>query len=232
MHKRLVLIFHGIGGRHAAAGADEESYWCSEARFLSILDAIPHVSAQMQIPIEITFDDGNASDETIAAPALHKRGLKATFFICAGRIGKRGYLDGPQLRSLAQGGMAIGSHGWDHLDWRRLTEKDTFEREVFQARTVIEDTVAAGAITAVAIPFGSYDRPVLAAVGQAFSQIYTSDGGLASGVGAAIPRECYTTAWDTDTLRTLASPRPWIHTLRRHLAVAYKRRRGPPQLAA
>lgn len=59
---------------------------------MSILDWLPRVSADMRILIELTFDDGNASDLTIAAPALQARGLAASFFVCASRIGQAGDL--------------------------------------------------------------------------------------------------------------------------------------------
>lgn len=227
MDTRLVIIFHGIGSKPHWAGDDEVPYWCQESRFLSLLDAIPDVSAQAGLPIEITFDDGNASDIEIAAPALQRRGLKATFFVCAGRIGRPGYLDASQLRSLAQGGMTIGSHGWDHVDWRGLHSRDDLHREVFGARELIENVVAVGPVISVAIPFGSYDRRVREVVGQAFSEIHTSDGGLAPRAGDTVPRECYTVDWDIQTLHALARPRPLMNTIRRRLAIAYKQRRGP-----
>jgi peptidoglycan/xylan/chitin deacetylase (PgdA/CDA1 family) len=226
MDSRLVLIFHGIGPRPAWAGEDEDAYWCSERNFVSILDALPQLRAESGIPIELTFDDGNSSDHSIVAPALLKRGMTATFFVCAGRIGKRGYLGKAQLRSLAEAGMSIGSHGWDHVDWRTLGNNDVaLNREVVQARDFIQDSVGGRPVEAVAIPFGSYDRRVRRAVAKAFSEVHTSDGGLAAVSGRTVPRECYTVQWQADTLRTLGVRRPFFSTLRRSLAVAYKQRR-------
>ena len=70
----------------------------------------------------ITFDDGNQSDAKIALPALVKRGLRASFFICAGRIGRPGYLDRVAIRDLLDAGMEVGSHGMRHLDWRKIDD--------------------------------------------------------------------------------------------------------------
>lgn len=230
MNKRLVLSFHGVGQPHSWSDQAELHHWCSEADFLSIIDAIPQVSAEMLIPIEITFDDGFDSDFKIAAPALQKRGLAAAFFVCAGRIGKTGYLDAYQLRELAHSGMTIGSHGWDHVDWRRTYEKNAFDREIVQARRFIEDTLSAGPIESVAIPFGSYDRRVMNAVAQTFSVAYTSDDGLAQVSAATVPRETYKAhQWEANTLRTMAGARPFMSSLRQRLAMAYKRRRGSPR---
>jgi peptidoglycan/xylan/chitin deacetylase (PgdA/CDA1 family) len=198
--------------------------------FVSIIESIPQVSEETGIPIEITFDDGFCSDFEIAAPALDRRGLTAAFFVCAGRIGKPGYLDARQLRSLASAGMSIGSHGWDHLDWRLIQNAASLDREIFQARSFIEDTVSKGPINSVAIPFGSYDRRVLRMVTQAFSVIYTSDVGLAPVAGKIVPRETYKShEWDKNTLRKLASPRAPLKLIRQSLAAAYKRYRGPPR---
>lgn len=230
MTERLVLSFHGIGEPIHWTDEAERRHWCSLGDFVSIIESIPQVSAEVGIPIEITFDDGFASDIVIAAPALQKRGLTAAFFVCAGRIGKPGYLDAGQLRSLASAGMSVGSHGWDHLDWRLIQDAASLDREIVQARDFIEDTVATGPIESVAIPFGSYDRRVLRMVAQAFSVIYTSDVGLAPVAGKIVPRETYKShEWGANTLRTLAAPRAPLKLIRQSLAAAYKRYRGPPR---
>ncbi len=229
MGKRLVLNFHGLGEPHHWVDQDERRVWCDVRKFLTILDSIPKVSAEFRIPIEITFDDGNVSDLAIAVPALQTRGLTASFFVCAGRIGKPGYLDASDLADLARAAMTVGSHGWDHVDWRRVRDDDSFEREIFQARDVIAAVLPGHPIESVAIPFGSYDRRVRKAAMQAFARVYTSDGGLASLDDTIVSRESYSTWWETDTVRALAGRRPVLNTLRRSLAMAYKRHRGSPR---
>lgn len=228
--KRLVINFHGIGEPSRWTDEAERQHWCSEGEFVSIIESIPEVATEAGIPIEITFDDGYASDVVLAAPALQKRGLTATFFVCAGRIGKPGYLDTYQLRSLASAGMSIGSHGWDHVDWRVTRNEVAFDREIVGARKFIEDALSAGPIDSVAIPFGSYDRRVMRAVTHAFSVVYTSDTGLASIGGKTVPRETYKfPQWGANTLRTLAAPRTSLKLIRQSLAMTYKRYRGPPR---
>jgi peptidoglycan/xylan/chitin deacetylase (PgdA/CDA1 family) len=229
MNKRLVLSFHGIGEPTSWIDEAERQHWCSEGEFVSILESIPQISNEVGIPIEITFDDGYSSDIFLAAPALQKRGLKAAFFVCAGRIGKPGYLDAYQLRSLAGAGMSVGSHGWDHVDWRVTRNEIDFEREILGARRFIEDVLSAGPIDSVAIPFGSYDRHVMRAVTHAFSVVYTSDAGLASIGRKTVPRETYRShQWGADTLRNLATQKVSLKSIRQSLAVLYKQYRGPP----
>jgi peptidoglycan/xylan/chitin deacetylase (PgdA/CDA1 family) len=228
MTERLVINFHGIGEPPPWADADERRSWCSERSFLAVLDRIPQVSAQWRLPIELSFDDGNASDLLVAAPALLRRGLRASFFVCAGRIGRTGYLDAAQLRELAAAGMAVGSHGWDHVDWRRLATPAALQHEVQDSRDAIAQALGGTPVDAVAIPFGSYDRRVARAAAQAYAVVYTSDGGRAGRSGTLVPRESYTENWDADSLRRLAAPPPLLTVLRRRLARAVKRHRGAP----
>ena len=127
--QRLVLDVHGIGAMPSWVEPDEARYWCDAAStFEAILDAIPDATAASGVPIELTFDDGNLSDATIATPALVKRNLKGAFFVCAGRIGETGYLDRSAMMDMLDAGMTIGSHGWSHVDWRRVDD-ETLEQE-------------------------------------------------------------------------------------------------------
>ena len=126
----------------------------------------------------ITFDDGNASDLELALPALRDRGLTATFFVIAGRLGVPRFLDEAGVRALATAGMAIGCHGMHHRRWRGLDQSDLHE-ELVEAKAILEQT-AEQAVTQAACPFGSYDRRVLRALRRCgYRQIFTSDGGFA-----------------------------------------------------
>ena len=166
-----VLTFHGLGdpGRPLASG--EEGVWLSLAVLEAILDAVSE-----RANVRITFDDGNASDVELALPALRERGLTAEFFICAGMIGRRGYLTPSQVMTLTREGMGIGSHGMHHQPWPHLTD-DELRQELVQARGQLED-IAGTRVTRVACPFGAYDRRVLRKLRHAgYERVYTSDGG-------------------------------------------------------
>ena len=56
----------------------------------------------------------------MALPALADRGLTATFFPLAGKLGQPGYLDAGGVRALSAAGMTVGSHGMHHRSWRGL----------------------------------------------------------------------------------------------------------------
>jgi peptidoglycan/xylan/chitin deacetylase (PgdA/CDA1 family) len=108
---QLVLGLHGIGSPHRCVTEDERFYWLSRQAFISLLQTITVTREGSELPVVITFDDGNESDSLTALPELAKRNLKAIFFVVEARIGLPHYLDRAALRDLVLAGMEIGSHG-------------------------------------------------------------------------------------------------------------------------
>jgi peptidoglycan/xylan/chitin deacetylase (PgdA/CDA1 family) len=163
------LCFHGIGAPAPGAGQDAAEYFISRDLFLAVLDDV-----MTRPEVDLTFDDGYASDVEIALPALVQRGLTARFFPLAGRLGKSGHLDESDVRVLAAAGMPIGSHGMRHRSWRRL-DTAGLDEELDTARSLIADA-AGGPVTTAACPFGEYDRQVLSALRHhGYRQVFTSD---------------------------------------------------------
>jgi peptidoglycan/xylan/chitin deacetylase (PgdA/CDA1 family) len=174
--RELVLTLHGLGEPHAGVDKEESQYWWSVSAFARLLDSIADRLPSTDPKISITFDDGNASDALLALPELAKRNLKASFFVCAGRIGTRHYLDKSMIVDLIEAGMHIGSHGMDHRDWCTLSASELGE-EISGARRRLQD-VSGTSIEIVAIPFGSYNRRVLMQLKhEPWTCIYTSDRG-------------------------------------------------------
>jgi peptidoglycan/xylan/chitin deacetylase (PgdA/CDA1 family) len=170
----LNLTFHGIGEPPAAVGVAEREVWLSEPDFVASLDAIRTLPEAT-----VSFDDGNGSDLQIALPALRERGISATFFVVAGRLGEPDYLSAADLRTLRDEGMTIGLHGMHHQRWRGLSDED-LDEEISVAKQRLEDA-AGGPLDAAACPFGAYDRRVLSRLRRAgFTTVFTSDGGWAS----------------------------------------------------
>lgn len=170
----MILNFHGIGEPHAGVDADERPYWVSEACFGQILAlADGHARARH---IVFTFDDGNRSDLTIAAPALAASGRRGAFYVLAGRFDAPHYLTREDCRALVAMGMEVGLHGRDHRDWRRLDDASLSD-EVEAARSEI--AAATGQpVDSVGIPFGGYDKRVMKYLkARGFATIRTSDGG-------------------------------------------------------
>lgn len=200
--KELILNFHGVGEAPAGVDRSEAPFWIQEYDFTEMLDSIKD-SAANEPRVTITFDDGFISDALIACPELAKRGMVATFFVCAGRIGKEGYVDRAGIEELLQNGMEIGSHGMNHIDWRSATD-DELHTEIVVAKQQLEEIVGRP-VTKAAIPFGSYDNRVLAKLQSAgFEAVFTSDGGLANNQSWLRPRY---------TLRASTPPRRVVETL-------------------
>jgi peptidoglycan/xylan/chitin deacetylase (PgdA/CDA1 family) len=163
------LSFHGIGQNLVEREPGESRYWVSTDAFPRMLDAVVGRS-----DVRLSFDDGNASDATIALPALLERGLTATFFALAGRLDDAASLHPADLRELRAAGMTIGSHGWAHVPWRGLSEADA-HRELVEARQAIAEAALAP-IDEAAMPLGRYDRQLLRRLRAAdYRHVFTSD---------------------------------------------------------
>lgn len=162
------ICFHGIGTPGRAVDDAEARYWVTRDGFLRLLDEVAGWPAAA-----LSFDDGNASDVEIGLPALDERGLTATFFVLAGRFATPGSLTTDDVRALAAAGMAVGSHGMDHVSWRHL-DPAARTRELVEARAAI--AAVAGPVDRAALPRGQYDRTTLASLRRlGYAAVFTSD---------------------------------------------------------
>lgn len=163
------VCFHGIGRPRRPLEPGEGDYWVRERQFLDILDELMTWPA-----VRISFDDGNRSDLETALPALLERGLRADFFVLAGRLGQPASLGEDDLRELAAHGMRIGTHGMAHRSWRGM-DPATWERELVVARERLAQAVGAP-VDIAACPRGRYDRRLLADLRRlGYTRVFTSD---------------------------------------------------------
>ncbi|TQL40460.1 polysaccharide deacetylase [Homoserinimonas aerilata] len=213
------ICFHGIGTIIREREPGEARYWVTEGSFLRILDEL-----RENPRVRLSFDDGNASDASVALPALLERGLQATFFALAGRRDDAASLSPADLRELRGAGMQIGSHGWEHVPWRGLSDAEA-RRELIDARTALVEA-SGGPIDDAALPLGRYDRRLLARLRQArYRTVYTSDR-LPARPTSHIQARYSVTALDTaESVRSLVEHRPGIRDLRNLAASAVKRLR-------
>jgi peptidoglycan/xylan/chitin deacetylase (PgdA/CDA1 family) len=167
--KLVHICFHGIGTPSQGLSTADERYFVGKDLFLAVLDDVLGKRY-----VELSFDDGYASDVEIALPAVTERGLSARFFPVAGHLGRPGYLDTSAVHELASSGMTVGSHGMWHRPWRRMEPQELHE-ELVHARRILE--AAAGApIDSAACPLGAYDRRVLASLREhGYVTVFTSD---------------------------------------------------------
>lgn len=163
------VCFHGIGAPQRVLEPGEQTYWTSHDTFLGILDLVAG-----REDVRLSFDDGNASDVRIALPALQERGLRATFFVVAGRLDRPGSLSREDVGRLHAAGMTIGNHGMTHRPWRGLDPSRQRE-ELVTSRAVLAEVVGQP-VTDAACPLGRYDRHVLGALRRlGYRSVHTSD---------------------------------------------------------
>ncbi len=169
----VILAIGGVGRPVRALDPGEDETWVTVEQFERVLDAVAG-----RDDVRLTFDDGNSSDVDIALPRLVERGLTAEFFPLAGRVGQRGFLDANGLRELVEAGMSIGSHGWEHRDWRRLDDR-LAEKELEAAPKLLAE-LSGKPVKSYAPPFGAYDRRLLKRLRRSgATRVYTTEGGAA-----------------------------------------------------
>jgi peptidoglycan/xylan/chitin deacetylase (PgdA/CDA1 family) len=212
------VCFHGIGEPRRELEPGEGRYWIGVDEFHRILDAVAD-----HPEVRISFDDGNTSDVAYGLPALRERGLTATFFVLAGRLGDLGSLDEDDVRQLADEGMTIGSHGMDHASWRRM-DTATATRELVEARERLSATVGTP-VTEAACPRGQYDRRALGQLRRAgYDAVHTSDRAAARDGAWLQPRFSVV---DDDTAETIRrdvlTPPTTVRRLERSAARFVKR---------
>lgn len=214
------VCFHGIGQPRRPLENGEDRYWVADDQFCRLLDEVstwPDVS--------LSFDDGNVSDLEIAVPALQERGLRAAFFVLAARLDAPGSLSRTDLAELTAKGMTIGTHGMDHVPWRRLADADA-RRELIEARATIEAAVGAP-VTQAACPLGRYDRRLLANLRRlGYQHVFTSDRRAARPGAWLQPRFSVTRQDDATTVReTILRPASWHRRMRGQTVGLIKRLR-------
>jgi len=218
----FILNFHGLGLPKPGQALDtgEERYWIEASFFEAILDLV-----RDRKDVQITFDDSNESDFTVALPALKDRGMAAKFFMVADRIDRNGFLTLGQLQSLVAEGMGIGTHGMRHRPWRGLDEADLRE-ELIQAKERLEQ-MAARPVTEAACPWGGYDRRVLQALRTAgYQRVYTSDEGPAPVASWLQPRNSIMRTHDLPGVERIVREVPrGAHKMWRTLKLTFKRLR-------
>ncbi len=214
----FIFNLHGIGAPRSELSPNEQAVWLDPSQFEALLDYVKN-----QLQVELTFDDSNESDFSIALPALRARGLKARFFVVADRVDRPHYLSRSQIEALLTAGMEIGSHGMRHRPWSALG-KDELHEELVEAKDRLEQLTGRKILRA-SCPFGSYNRRVLRGLRRAgYERVYTSDGGPARDDSFLVPRNSVSRTQDLETLKAMVHETPGgIHRVWRPVKLFLKR---------
>lgn len=110
-------------------------------------------------PIMLTFDDTDLDQFTIVNPTLKKLGYKAVYFIMTVSIGKKGkfvdYMSSDQIKQLSDEGNVIGSHTYDHKNFKKYAGKD-WEEQLDKPTKKLEE-ITGKKMTNFAYPFGLWN---------------------------------------------------------------------------
>jgi peptidoglycan/xylan/chitin deacetylase (PgdA/CDA1 family) len=121
-------------------------------------------------PIVLTFDDAYRSVYQVAWPLMRERAMTGTLFAVADHVGGSNEWDQAkglprlelmgvaELKSMADAGWEIGSHGCKHLELAKVDENQQRD-EIFRSKSQLESLLG---ITPefYAYPHGSYTEPV------------------------------------------------------------------------
>ncbi|HVF34742.1 MAG TPA: polysaccharide deacetylase family protein [Candidatus Saccharimonadia bacterium] len=149
--------------------------------------------------VALTFDDGHETNFTEALPLLVEHGANADFFVNPAKVGTWGHASWAQLREMADAGMSIQSHGYDHTYFTALTPS-ALERDLRSSKAEIEHRV--GREVTLLAPPGGRMPPLLAILAGAlgYTAVVSSRPALwSSRADALIPRLAVTS--DTDVER-------------------------------
>jgi peptidoglycan/xylan/chitin deacetylase (PgdA/CDA1 family) len=172
MTRALVLTYHAVEPGPPPLCVDEplfrqhlDAIADSGARALTVASLADALRAG-ELPeraVAITFDDGIASVPRTAAPLLAERGLVATVFCVAGRLGETSawpsraastpvfaLAGADELRALAAAGWELGSHGLDHAP---LVSADRLGVDAGASRRRLAESTGAE-VRSFAYPYG------------------------------------------------------------------------------
>ncbi|MFN5416449.1 MAG: polysaccharide deacetylase family protein [Flavobacteriia bacterium] len=168
---RYILNFHSVYNDEISFHSDNV-YSIHQGKLVEIFKFI----SKNNIDVDITFDDGHLSDYGIVIPVLKEFKLNAVFFVIGKEIDVN-FEKRNQTKLIYQEGYEIGSHGFNHIDLRKLSDFE-LDLEIRDSKTLIEDTIK-NTISSFSIPMGLYDKRVVEKIkSHGFHRIYTTDGFL------------------------------------------------------
>jgi peptidoglycan/xylan/chitin deacetylase (PgdA/CDA1 family) len=170
-------INHAVLAYHEVMPESDYSYCVTSSAFaehLEFLDSIAK-SAGPQLPVQITFDDGERSQYLNAAPLLAEHGLSATYFVTPGLIGTAAkFLGWDELQELQNAGHSIQSHGWSHQFLTFCSDVELVH-ELLASRQLLEDKLGA-LVEEISVPGGRWNWRVIKACADAgYRRVYVSD---------------------------------------------------------
>jgi peptidoglycan/xylan/chitin deacetylase (PgdA/CDA1 family) len=129
-----------------------------------------HGAAGLRPMISFCFDDVTDTSVSIGAALLEARGLRGTFFVCAGLLGETGHMGAyatrDQLVRVAAAGHDIGCHTFSHLDCGQASARDIAQD--LERNSLALANLGVARPTTFAFPFGDVSAAAKYAAGSRF----------------------------------------------------------------
>jgi peptidoglycan/xylan/chitin deacetylase (PgdA/CDA1 family) len=169
-----VLMYHRVEEAPSRAAVtptelERQVRWLRDRGFslVRLADVVRHVREDAPLPpspVLLTFDDGTADAAERLLPLLGRLGAPAAVFAVPGFAGTTRPYDGAtvrfasaaELRALAEGGVEVGLHTFEHRDLSAATPAEAAEDAARCARWLEQERVPFQ--PALAFPFGRYPR--------------------------------------------------------------------------
>lgn len=134
----------------------EMAFLARERRAVSLADIERHVRGEATLKdgsVLVTMDDGDPSVLRVALPILEKHAIPSVLYALAGTPEGYEVLTPSELREVAGGGVAIGSHTVNHRSMGTLPPAAA-RIEAADSKARLEDIVGSP-VTSFAYPFGT-----------------------------------------------------------------------------
>ena len=115
-----------------------------------------------RIAVTTSFDDGVVHDRRVIQ-SFNEWGLKGTFNLNSGLLGRKGHLEAAEVAALYQG-HEVAVHTVSH-PWLEKLDSTQIVHEVYDDRRALEDLVGYP-VRGMAYPFGTYNDRVIAVLRQ------------------------------------------------------------------
>jgi peptidoglycan/xylan/chitin deacetylase (PgdA/CDA1 family) len=155
--------FTGPGtAKYKMSGQEFDAHLSAIAR---VRDTSPSTAQELAnasygtFPFLLTFDDGGESAATCTADLLEKHGWRGHFFVTAGQISKKGFLNRAQIRGLRKKGHVIGSHSFSHPVRMSHCSQEELTDEWTRSIEILSDIVGEP-VDSASVPGGYYSSRV------------------------------------------------------------------------
>ena len=176
-----IVLYHGIddgSGSDRPMDPIDREYVLDRKRFEQHVEYLATMRAD--VGVVISFDDGDLSGYTLAAPILEEHGLRGEFFIVTEWIGRPGFMSAGQLRDLAARGHGIHSHSRTHRRLPDLTGAE-IDDELLGSKADLESLLGRP-VGLFSIPGGAFDDRVFETASRAgYSAVLSSIEGYNNG---------------------------------------------------